>query len=39
MDKYENYKELQHHETEGEDYVILFRKGNSEIAVIAPHGE
>ena len=38
MDKYENYKELQHHETEGEDYVILLRKAHSSIAVIAPHG-
>lgn len=38
MDNYADYKELQHHETEGKDYVILFREAHSGIAVIAPHG-
>ena len=38
MDTYENYKALQRHETEGRDYVILFRETQSAVAVIAPHG-
>jgi len=38
MDKYANYSELKQHESQGEDYVILLREGNSRIAVIAPHG-
>ncbi|MCD4717570.1 MAG: poly-gamma-glutamate hydrolase family protein [Desulfobacterales bacterium] len=38
MDKYKNYEDLKQHETEGEDYVVIFRENNSPIAVIAPHG-
>ena len=38
MNKYVSYDDLKQHEKEGEDYVILFREGNSGIAVIAPHG-
>ena len=38
MDKYADYNALQHHETEGKDYSLLFREGHSDIAVIAPHG-
>jgi phage replication-related protein YjqB (UPF0714/DUF867 family) len=37
MDRYESYKELAQHESEGADYVISVREGSS-IAVIAPHG-
>lgn len=38
MDKYATYDDLRNHEREGKDYVILFREGNSGIAMIAPHG-
>jgi len=38
MDRYENYDDLKRHEIKGEDYEILSRKGDSRIAVIAPHG-
>ena len=38
MDKYESYIELQQHEIEGKDYVVLFRETHSKIAIIAPHG-
>jgi len=38
MDRYANYDDLKRHEIKGEDYIILSRKGNSRIAVIAPHG-
>jgi phage replication-related protein YjqB (UPF0714/DUF867 family) len=38
MDKYKNYEDLKQHEREREDYVVIFRKNNSPIAVIAPHG-
>jgi phage replication-related protein YjqB (UPF0714/DUF867 family) len=38
MDEYATYDDLKHHEREGEDYVILFREGNSGIAIFAPHG-
>ncbi|RPH51349.1 MAG: replication protein [Desulfobacteraceae bacterium] len=38
MDRYSNYDDLKQHETEGEDYVILSRAGNSPVAVIATHG-
>jgi phage replication-related protein YjqB (UPF0714/DUF867 family) len=38
MDRYESYKELAQHESEGADYVISAREGSSSIAVIAPHG-
>ncbi len=38
MDKYANFAELKQAENEGEDYVILYRRANSEFAIIAPHG-
>jgi phage replication-related protein YjqB (UPF0714/DUF867 family) len=38
MKGYQNFRELSHHETEGEDYQIHFRMGRSAIAVMAPHG-
>ena len=37
-DKYTDYAELRRNERENEDYAILFREGDSDIAVIAPHG-
>ncbi len=37
-DKYAGYAELRQNEKENEDYTIFHREGNSEIAVIAPHG-
>jgi phage replication-related protein YjqB (UPF0714/DUF867 family) len=38
MDKYLNYAELKKNEKEEKDYVIRYRKADSEIAVMAPHG-
>lgn len=38
MDQYSSYRELEQHENEGIDYLILARKGASRIAIIAPHG-
>jgi phage replication-related protein YjqB (UPF0714/DUF867 family) len=38
MGKYANYEDLQQHEREGEDYVLIFREDNSRIAIFAPHG-
>lgn len=38
MDKYVNYDQLRHKETEGEDYQIYLRETDSDAAVIAPHG-
>ena len=38
MDRYRNYNELRRHQTEGEDYRIYFRRGNSGVTVMAPHG-
>lgn len=38
MPRYDNFRQLQNHETVGEDYRIQFRIGKSGIAVIAPHG-
>jgi phage replication-related protein YjqB (UPF0714/DUF867 family) len=38
MDKYKNFAELKQHEREGEDYKILYRELDSEIAIMAPHG-
>ncbi|MEA2060198.1 MAG: poly-gamma-glutamate hydrolase family protein [Thermodesulfobacteriota bacterium] len=37
-DKYKTYAELRQNEKKNKDYTILYREGNSEIAVIAPHG-
>jgi phage replication-related protein YjqB (UPF0714/DUF867 family) len=37
-EKYNNYKELRESEKAGKDYQVLFRRGRSEIAVMAPHG-
>ena len=36
--KYSNFSELAHNEHEGEDYSIIYRKVDSRIAIIAPHG-
>lgn len=38
MDKYADFAELEQNEREGEDYAILYRKADSEFAVMAPHG-
>ncbi len=38
MDKYKNFSELKRNEVEGSDYCIHIRKGNSGIAIVAPHG-
>jgi phage replication-related protein YjqB (UPF0714/DUF867 family) len=37
-EKYKNYKELKEGEKKDRDYQILFRRGVSGIAVMAPHG-
>lgn len=38
MDTYADYAELSKHETKGQDYILLARKGSSTVAVIALHG-
>ncbi|MEJ2655747.1 MAG: poly-gamma-glutamate hydrolase family protein [Desulfobacterales bacterium] len=38
MDRYKNYNELRRHQTEGKDYQIYSRQGESGVTVIAPHG-
>ena len=38
MNGYSSFKTLARHETKGKDYEIYWRKGASDIAVIAPHG-
>ncbi len=38
MDKYKKFAELEQNEKKGKDYEILYRKVDSKIAVIAPHG-
>lgn len=38
MEKYNSFDELKRKEKEGTDYQIQFRKGQTGIAVIAPHG-
>jgi len=38
MDRYQNFADLAAHETEGRDYVILYRDLKAEVAVMAPHG-
>jgi phage replication-related protein YjqB (UPF0714/DUF867 family) len=38
MDKYSNFAELKKNEKEGEDYTILYRKTDSKVAIMAPHG-
>lgn len=38
MEKYKNFEELKQAETEGVDYQVHSREGNSGIAVISPHG-
>jgi len=38
IDKYKNFAELKQNERENEDYTILFRKVDSKIAILAPHG-
>lgn len=38
MDKYKNFAELERNEREGEDYTILYRELESNIAIMAPHG-
>lgn len=38
MDKYLNFSELKRHETEGRDYCIHLRHGQSGVAIVAPHG-
>ena len=38
MDKYANFAELEQNEREGEDYAILYREADSEVAIMAPHG-
>ncbi len=37
-DKYTNFAELKQNETEDEDYAILYRGLDSNIAIMAPHG-
>lgn len=38
MDPYRHFGQLQQHEQDGRDYVILHRSGSSGILVMAPHG-
>ena len=38
MDRYSNFTELDENEKKGEDYVIAYRKGSLDIAVMAIHG-
>ena len=38
MDEYVNFAELEQNEKEGEDYAILYRKADSKVAIMAPHG-
>jgi phage replication-related protein YjqB (UPF0714/DUF867 family) len=38
MKAYESYKDLKRHEVEERDYCIRYRRGESGIAVMAPHG-
>jgi phage replication-related protein YjqB (UPF0714/DUF867 family) len=38
MDKYEDFAELKRNESEGYDYIILYRKAVSGFAIMAPHG-
>ena len=38
MDKYADFAGLEQNEREGEDYAILYRKTDSKIAIMAPHG-
>lgn len=38
MDKYKDFAELAENEREGEDFKILYRELDSEVAVMAPHG-
>ena len=38
MDKYADFAELEQNERKGEDYAILYRKSDSKIAIMAPHG-
>jgi len=38
MDRYANFAELEEHEKEGKDYLILYRKADHGFAIMAPHG-
>lgn len=38
MDRYDDFAALKREEREGEDYAILYRKADSPIAIMAPHG-
>ena len=38
MDEYSNFTELEQNEIRDEDYTILYRKVDSKIAIMAPHG-
>ncbi len=38
MDNYKDFDELAQNEREGEDYRIVYRELDSEVAVMAPHG-
>jgi len=38
IDKYRNFTELKQNEKENQDYTILYRKVDSKIAILAPHG-
>jgi len=38
MDTYANFAELEKHEQEGKDYLIVYRKADSKFGILAPHG-
>lgn len=38
MDRYTDFNELERNERQGEDYAILYRKADSKVAIMAPHG-
>ena len=38
MDAYASFRELEKHEQEGKDYLIVYRKSDSKFGILAPHG-
>lgn len=38
MDTYASFAELEKHEQEGKDYLIVYRKADSKFCILAPHG-
>jgi len=38
MDTYDSFSELEKHEQEGKDYLIVYREADSKFCIMAPHG-